>query len=220
MYHRDMKFEILSRPAYSILKVQLDPGEAIEAEPGAMVAIEGSVEVKTQYRGILRAIVGQESVFANTYIAGPEGATIWLAPAVPGDIAYIELRGDRGVIISDKCYLAHHGDLQFSVVWKGFKGLFSSGGLAWLRVTGTGGIWVSAYGSIIELHASPDKELIVDNMHLVAMDDTVDFEIKKFGGLKTMLFGGEGFVFKIRGQGRVLIQSRNPELWYRAMSEE
>ncbi len=50
-HYEDTKFEVLTRPAYSILKVQL--------EPGATVAVEGFIKVKTRYRGILRAIVSQ-----------------------------------------------------------------------------------------------------------------------------------------------------------------
>jgi len=54
----------------------------------------------------------------------------------------------------------------------------------------------------------------LDNTHLVAMDDTLDYSIRKFGGLKTFFFGGEGFVFTVRGSGRLLLQSRNPAIWY------
>ncbi len=209
-----MKYDILYRPSYSVLKVDLSPGESVEAEAGAMMMIEGDVEVKTRSRGLLRALTTGESLFVNTYIARDRPATLWLAPPIPGDIAYIPLDGGKGVIVNDKCYLAAHGSVEHKVVWRGLKGVFGGGGLMWLHFTGVGGVWVNAYGSIIERDVKPDDRLTIDNVHLVAMDDTIGYSIRKFGGLKTFLFGGEGFVFTTKGAGKLYLQSRNPAIWY------
>jgi len=46
------------------------------------------------------------------------------------------------------------------------------------------------------------------------MDDTLDYNIRKFGGLKTFFFGGKGFVFIVRGALSLLLQSRKPAIWY------
>ena len=208
-----MKHEILYAPAYSVLKINLEPGESIEAEAGALMMVEGDIEVKTKSRGFLRALTTGESLFVNIYRAR-ESASVWLAPPIPGDIRYIRLDGAKGVIVNDKCYLASHGNVKHKVVWRGLRGVFGGGGLMWLHFTGVGGVWVNAYGSIIEREIKPGEKLVVDNTHLVAMDDTLDYNIKKFGGLKTFFFGGEGFVFSVRGAGRLLLQSRNPAIWY------
>ena len=209
-----LRYEILYRPSYSVLKVELDPGESIEAEAGALMMIEGDVEVKTRGRGLLRALTTGESLFVNIYRAKDLPASLWLAPPIPGDIMYIELDGSKGVIVNDKCYLASHGDVKHRVVWRGLRGVFGGGGLMWLHFTGVGGVWVNAYGSIIEREVGPDEKLIIDNVHLVAMDDTLEYDIRRFGSLKTLLFGGEGFVFTLRGTGRIYLQSRNPTIWY------
>jgi len=209
-----MKYEILYRPAYSVLKVNLDPGEGIEAEAGALMMIEGDVEVKTKSRGLLRALTTGESLFVNVYKAGGSPATLWLSPPIPGDVMYIRLDGSKGVIVNDKCYLASHGDIRHRVVWRGLRGIFGGGGLMWLHFTGVGGVWVNAYGSIVEREVKPDEKLTIDNVHLVAMDDSLEYDIRKFGSLKTLLFGGEGFVFKVRGIGKIYLQSRNPTIWY------
>ena len=207
-----MEYEILCKPSYSVLKVNLSPGEKVEAEAGAMMMYEGNVEVKTRSRGFLRALAAGESLFTNTYIARSE-ATIWFAPTLPGDIAYIPLDGSKGIIVNDKAYLASHGDIKQKVIWRGFRGVFGGGGLLWLHLTGVGGVWVNAFGALVEREVDPSKELIIDNLHLVAMDDTLDYEIRKFGGLKSFLFGGEGFVFRVRGHGKLYLQTRNLAAW-------
>ncbi len=208
-----MEYRILYQPAYSVLEVTLNSGESVEAESGAFMAAEGSFEVKTKSRGLLRALSGGESLFVNTYIARGSGVKLWFVPPWPGDIAYIELDGSKGIIVNDKAYLASHGSVEHKVVWRGLKGAFGGGGLLWLRFEGKGGVWVSAYGAIANIDVK-GQDLTVDNTHLVAMDDTLEYEIKKFGSFKSFLLGGEGYVFKVRGQGRLYLQTRNPAIWF------
>lgn len=209
-----MKYEIVGGPAYSTLKVFLDKGEQIAGESGAMMVIEGNAKVKTKGRGLFKALAGGEALFFNVFTAEADDTVVWFSPPIPGDIHHIELKGD-GVIITDKCYLAHYGDLKQKVTWRGLKGVFGGGGLAWVKVSGNGSLWVNSNGSIIEQSVKPGQQLTIDNVHLVAMDETLEYKIRKFGGLKTMMFGGEGFVFDVKGDGRIYLQTRNPSIYYR-----
>lgn len=114
-----MKWEIVTRPSYSLLQVVLEPNESVTAEPGAMVYMAGDVNVKTHTGGlgsaIARKLLGGESIFMNTFTAGPRGGEVWFAPSLPGDIEYVALNGSRDLIIQDTSYLAHHGDIKLSV---------------------------------------------------------------------------------------------------------
>lgn len=49
----------------------------------------------------------------------------------------------------------------------------------------------------------------MDNFHLVAFSDTCNYKVRKFGGLKSTLLGGEGLVTEITGLGEVYIQTKN-----------
>jgi len=207
-----MEWNIEVKPSYSILKVKLKPGEAVHAEPGAMVYMSTGIAVETKaqggvLKGLLRTMFGGESFFINTFRAVGE-SEVWLAPSLPGDIHYIELKGSA-VYVQDTSYLAHHGDVDVSVAWRGFKGLLAEGELIWLKLSGRGGVWVTSYGGIQEVVLKPGEKAVVDNFHLVAMDETVKWNIRKFGGLKSFLFGGEGIVVELTGPGRVLIQTRS-----------
>lgn len=205
-----MKWRVDDGPVYSVLKVWLEPGEEVWAEPGALMLMRGSVEVETTSGGILRglkrALLGGESFFMNRYVArGP--AEVWFVPPVPGDIRGVELRGEAWVV-QDASYLAHSGGLEVDTRFRGFRGLLAEGELFWLEVRGSGTLWVSSYGAIEEVEVPPGETLVVDNFHLVAMPSDTDYSIRKFGGLKSFLFGGEGLLVEVRGPARVLVQTR------------
>jgi uncharacterized protein (TIGR00266 family) len=205
-----LKYEFSGRPAYSILKVWLEPGEAVWSEPGAMVLVRGNIEVETKSVGLsagfIRRLFGGESFFLNQYRAGPGGGEVWFAPSVPGDIEAINVNGEW--IVQDTSYLAHYGDIEVSAKFTGLKGLIAEGELFWIKVEGNGIVWVNSYGSIEKVNVPVGEKVIVDNYHLVAMPANVDFTIRKFGKLKTFLFGGEGFVVEIRGPAIVYLQTR------------
>ena len=66
---------------------------------------------------------------------------------------------------------------------------------------------------ILERELKPGEKLTIDNFHLVALSDEVEWSVRAFGGLKSFFFGGEGFVVDVEGPGRVYLQTRTlPEL--------
>jgi len=207
-----MDWEIAKSPAYSLLKVKLDSGEEISSEPGAMVLMRGSISIKTHTGGVTsalkRAIAGGESLFINTYRA--QGSSeIWLAPSIPGDISHLKL-DNSAYIVQDFGYLAHHGDVRITTAWRGFKGMFAGGGgLVWLKLEGRGGVWVNAFGGIEKFNLGPDERVIIDNFHIVALESTMDWHIRKFGGMKSFLLGGEGIVVDVSGPGEIYVQTRS-----------
>lgn len=205
-----MKWEIEDKPAYSILHVKLNPDESITAEAGAFVAGKGDYEIKTHAGGVLkalaRAFAGGESVFLNTFIARGE-AELMFSPSIPGDIEYMEVNGS--VVIQDMSYLASTEGVDIGVAWRGFKGFLTEGNLVWLKAEGRGGVWVNAYGATKTIELKPGEKIIIDNFHFVAMDGNIKYKIRKFGGLKSFIFGGEGIVAEVEGPGKVVIQTRS-----------
>ncbi|RLE99435.1 MAG: TIGR00266 family protein, partial [Thermoprotei archaeon] len=134
-------------------------------------------------------------------------AEVWFAPSLPGDILYIPLNGDSW-IVQDSSYLAHHGDIEVGIAWRGFRGLLAEGELFWLRLRGYGGVWVNAYGGLEKLEVPAGEKVTIDNFHFVAMSEDVDYSIRKFGGWKSFLLGGEGVVFDVRGPATIYLQTR------------
>ena len=68
-----MKTSIKFAPSYAMLHAELDEGEAIKAEPGAMLAQRGlRLHTGAAGGGIMRGIkrtMGGESFFVNTFTA-------------------------------------------------------------------------------------------------------------------------------------------------------
>ena len=207
-----MEWEIRNKPSYSILCIRLQQGEEVTAEPGAMVYMSSGIEVKTESKGVLKGLIrkflGGESFFLNTFIARQQGE-VWFAPSLPGDIKYVEIEPGRDLIVQDTSYLAHHGDIDVSVAWRGLRGLLAEGELFWLKLSGKGGAWITSYGGIEEVDLKPGEKVIVDNFHFVAMSSTLRWRVRKFGNLKTFLFGEEGIVVEVEGPGKLLIQTRS-----------
>ena len=203
-----MKWEVKYKPAYSMLKVLLEPGEEVTIEAGSYMAHKGDVEIKTGTRGILsaisRAIFTREPVFLNT-IKARSPTEVWVAPNVPGDIDAIELRGP--ILIQDTSFLAFHGNVSLEVAFS-FRRFWIERQFSWLRVKGDGVVWVNSYGGMESIELGYGEKMTVDNLHFVAMDESVKHKTRKFGGWKSTIFGGEGLVIELEGPGRVWLQTR------------
>ena len=213
-----MEYKIEYRPSFALLKVSLSPGETITVEAGSYMLHKGEVEIQTKTGGLLkglaRSLLGGESMFMNTFVARSP-SEIWIAPSVMGDIIEVDLNGT--LYVQDMSYLAHTGDIDVTVGWRGLKGLFAEGELVWLKIEGRGKVFINSYGAIERIDLNPGEKITVDNMHFVAMDGTVSWRTRKFGGMKSFLFGGEGIVMDVEGPGRVWVQSRNLPIFARIL---
>jgi len=199
-----------------MLEVSLDPNEMIVAEAGAMVYMTPQINVRTRKReeksiwqSLKTTLLGAESFFVNEYVAEKGPGKLGFVPAPVGDIQPFEVKAVNGLILQKSAYVASTKDVHLDTEWQGFKkGLFGQS-LFMLKVSGEGQMFVNAFGAMDHHSLKSGESLIVDNYHLVAFDDTCKYEVKKFGGLKSTILGGEGLVTEIRGPGEVYIQTKN-----------
>ncbi|MCP4604370.1 MAG: TIGR00266 family protein [Proteobacteria bacterium] len=208
-----MGFEIKSSPDFAMIDYELQDGESVVAESGAMISMSPNIKMKTEARGGVlaaakRKLLGGESIFQNTYTADGGPGHVMLAPGAPGDIVAFELEPDRSLMIQSSAYVAATPDVQLDTKWGGAKGFFSGMGIFLLKATGPGTVFVGSYGAIYPKHC--DGEYVVDTDHIVAFQDTVDYRISKVGGIKSLFFGGEGLVARFTGQGMIYAQTRSP----------
>ncbi len=209
-----MEHEILYRPSYSLLKIELQQGETISAEAGAMVSMSSGIEIETRTKGGLfsslkRSVLGGESFFVNTFRAGEPGE-LTLAPSLPGDICDLELRG-QAIYVQSGSYIASSPEIEVDTKWGGAKTFFSREGLFLLKISGNGMVFISSYGAIHEIELEIGQKYIVDTGHMIAFDEGVGYSVKKVGGLKSTLFSGEGLVCELTGPGKIMIQSRSED---------
>lgn len=208
-----MPYDIKSAPDYAIIDYDLADGESVVAESGAMVAMSSNVKMKTEARGGLlaaakRKLLGGESIFQNTFTAQGGNGRVMLAPGSPGDIKAFALQPEQSLFIQSSAYLAATPDVKLDTKWGGAKGFFSGVGMFLLKATGPGTVFICSYGGIFEKQC--EGEYIVDTDHIVAFQDSVQYNVTKVGGIKSMFFGGEGLVARFAGQGMIYVQTRGP----------
>ena len=209
-----MKYEIQYRPSYSLLKIEMETAESVCAEAGAMVSMSSSIDIETKAKGgifgaLKRSVLGGESFFINTFRANESGE-VTFAPTLPGDIQAVELDG-RSFFAQSGTYIASSPEINIDTKWGGAKTFFSREGLFLLRLSGQGLVFVSSYGAIHEIELKPGQKYIVDTGHIVAFDETVDYGVKRVGGIKSTLFSGEGLVCELTGPGKIMIQTRSAD---------
>ncbi len=210
-----MQHRIDYGPAYAMAVLALDAGESVTTEAGAMVMMSPGLEIKTDtgagglLKGLKRATLGGESFFMNTYVANEPGE-LGIAPPLPGDIT-IQSIGSEVVYLTSGSFLAASASVDIDTKWGGAKTFFSREGLFLLKITGPGDVLASSYGAIAEIELAAGQSHIVDTGHMVGFTDGVGYDIRKFGGWKSTILGGEGLVVELTGPGRAWIQTRSPD---------
>jgi uncharacterized protein (TIGR00266 family) len=212
-----MHFEKKFDPAYSLAICQLEPGDQVMAEAGAMVTQDVHVEMQTSasqgkglggmLKGLGRKMFLGESFFRNTFTAQGAPGEVTFAPSLPGDILLYEL-ANQDLVIQQTSYLASATSVEIETKWGGFKSFFGEGKMFWIRAFGQGPIALNAFGAIKQIDV--DGAFIIDTGHIVAFEPTLDFKIKRVGSWFSTFFSSEGLVCRFTGKGKLFIQTRNP----------
>ena len=222
----DIDFEIKGQEL-QFLEIELDPGESAVAEAGAMVWKDASVGMTTvfgdgsggQGAGFMGKLLGAgkrlvtgESLFTTVFTHNGSGkARVAFSAPVPGVILPIKLDEYGGTLICQKdSFLAAAKGVSIGVQFqrKIMTGLFGGEGFIMQKLEGDGWVFVQMGGTIVERTLAPGEELHVDTGCLAAYTPSVDFDMVGAGGVRSMLFGGEGLFFaRLRGPGKVWIQS-------------
>ncbi|MEM2141053.1 MAG: TIGR00266 family protein [Nitrososphaera sp.] len=208
-----MHYRIVKEPM-ALLEVDMSAGEKITAESGAMVYMKGDIEIKTRTRegGFLKKLkvtaLGGESFFVNDFMAKGDCSVGLTGPPI-GDIIRLDVKPGAGFIVQSGSYVASSSGVMLDTQWQGFtKGLFGSE-FFMLKVTGQGELFANAYGGIVQKDLAPGEKMTVDNYHLVALGESVRYNVIKVGGMKTTILGGEGLATECTGPGPVYFQTKN-----------
>lgn len=209
------QFTIEHAPAYALLKLQMQSHQTLLVEAGAMAAMDPWLQMKSKVRGGLMKGIGRmlsgESLFLSEFSTPGKPGRLWLAPGVPGDIQHYTLSGNS-LMVQSSGFVACEPSVEMNTKFQGMRGFFSGESLFLIQLQGEGDAWFSSYGAILEIPVEGDY--VVDTSFVVAFEDTLDYSVEVLGGLsfqglRTGIFGGEGFVCRFRGSGRLWVQSRN-----------
>lgn len=199
-----------------IVEVELDTGEGVRAEAGAMMYMGEGIRMQTStgggmFKGFKRMLTG-ETFFITTflYTGRGKGHVAFGAP-YPGKIIPLHLDQLGGEMLCQKdgfLCAAQGVEIDIAFTKRFGAGLFGGEGFILQRLTGDGNAFVHAGGTIIKRELDRGETLRVDTGCLVAFSPSVNYEIQALSGFKNALFGGEGiFLAHLSGPGTVYLQS-------------
>lgn len=208
-----------------MVQVELDPGETVIAEAGAMNYMEPDIgfearmgdgsEAETGLMGKLfgagKRVLTGESIFMTHFSnQGRVKRHVAFAAPYPGKIIPMNLAAMGGEILCQKdAFLCAAYGTRVGIAFQRRlgAGFFGGEGFILQRLQGDGMVFIHASGTIIERQLQGET-LRVDTGCLVAFEPTVSYDIERAGNLKSMFFAGEGlFLATLSGHGRVWIQS-------------
>lgn len=220
----EVGYEIIGHDM-QMVEVELDPGETVIAEAGAMNYMEEGITFDTKMgdgsnadEGVLGKLLGAgkrmltgESLFMTHFTNTGRGKKrASFAAPFPGSIIAIDLSevGEQLTCQKDSFLAAALGtkvDIAFN---KRFgAGFFGGEGFILQRMQGDGMAFMHAGGTVVRKELKGES-LYLDTGCLVAFSTGIDYDIKMVSGLKSMFFGGEGMCLAtLRGTGSVWIQS-------------
>jgi len=207
-----MKVEIEGKPVFGYIKAELQPGETLIAESDAMSTMSAELDMSAKFngglfRGLLKKTFGGESLFVNHFTNNTnKPLSLTLAQPTPGDVQVRALNGDS-FCLQKGAFIASDPGVKLGVKWAGFGSFIGGEGLFKLVVSGHGNVYFGAYGGIVEHEVS--GEYIVDSGHLVAYGPDMKLKAQLSGGIFSSFFGGEGFVIRVEGKGKIYLQTRN-----------
>jgi len=211
-----MEYELSNRPAYTLAEVTLNPGDSVTAQAGTLVTHTESIQITTgigdSNEGLLESVtdsvLGGESLFRNRFTAEGSPGVVTLGPALPGDMDVIDVE-DESLYLHSGAYVAADSGIELDTDVGGLGSLLGGEGLFFLKASGTGPLFVSSFGGIVQYDVDPGEVFTVDSGHAVAWDADLEYTTERIGGLKETLFSEEGLVLRFTGPGRVYVQTRN-----------
>ena len=208
-----------------VVEVELDPGETVIAEAGAMNYMEEGITFEAKMgdgsepqQGFVQKMISAagrsltgESIFMTHFTNEGFGKRrVAFAAPYPGKIIPLDLAEIGGSMTCQKdAFLCAALGTKVSIAFQKRlgAGFFGGEGFILQKLVGDGKAFVHAGGTVIKKELRGET-LRVDTGCLVAFTEGIEYNIERAGSLKSMFFGGEGlFLATLKGHGTVLLQS-------------
>ncbi len=223
-YCHEVDYKIIGHDM-QLVEVELDPGETVIAEAGAMTYMEEGIDFEAKmgdgsaadsgfFGKLMQAgkrVISGESLFMTHFTHRGTGKShVAFAAPYPGTIIPMDLSHMGGEILCQKdAFLCAALGTQLDIAFtkRIGAGFFGGEGFILENLRGDGMVFIHAGGTVVEkeLHG---ETLRLDTGCLVAFQSSISYDIERAGNLKSMILGGEGlFLATLRGTGKVWIQS-------------
>jgi len=208
-----------------VVEVELDPGETVIAEAGAMNWMEDGITFEAKMgdgsqpdQGLMgklldvgkRAVTGEALFMTHFTNAGYGKKRAAFSAPYPGKIIPLDMASMGGELICQKdAFLCAALGTRVTIAFNKRlgAGFFGGEGFILQKLKGDGMAFIHAGGMVVEKQLKGET-LRVDTGCIVGFSPGIDYDIQRAGNLKSMFFGGEGmFLATLSGHGRVFLQS-------------
>ena len=192
---------------------ELEDGESMITEKGAMAWMSPNMEMETNTGGIGKAfgrLFSGEAMFRNIYTARNGNGLIAYASSFPGSFKVFQIAPGQEDVLQKSAFLASEASVDLSVFFqkKFGAGFFGGEGFIMQKVSGNGLVFAEFDGHIVEYQLQPGQQMVVDTGYLAAMSASCQIDVVTVPGVKNMLFGGEGvFNTIVTGPGNIWLQT-------------
>ncbi|WP_421864423.1 TIGR00266 family protein [Motiliproteus sp.] len=208
-----------------LVEIGLDPGETVIAEAGMMNYMEQGISFETKMgdgsdpdQGMFgklfsagkRMLTGESLFLTHFENQGQDRRKVAFSAPYPGSIVPVNMAQQGGVLYCQKdAFLAAALGTKIGVAFsrKLGAGFFGGEGFILQKLEGDGLVFIHAGGTVIRKQLN-NETIKLDTGSLVCFSEGIDYDIEMVSGLKSMLFGAEGFCLTtLSGTGTVWIQS-------------
>ena len=225
-----MRFSMDSNMQFPLVELSLNQGETVFIQRGSMVYHTPNVTLNTQLnasgsglgrfvKAVGRSMVSGESTFITQAVAQSNNGYLALAPDAPGQVIPLQL-GEKQYRLNDGAFLALDGTAYYTMERQSVgKAIFGGqGGLFVMTTQGQGTLLANAFGSIkkLELH---NQEVTIDNAHVVAWSQSLNYHVHLENGFWQSIGTGEGVVNTFQGTGEVYVQILNLQTFAGSLSK-
>ncbi|RMG36725.1 MAG: TIGR00266 family protein [Planctomycetota bacterium] len=208
-----------------MVEIELDPGETVIAEAGAMNYMEDGITFEARLgdgssadEGVLsklwgaakRKLAGESAFMTHFTNEAADKRRVAFSAPYPGKVVPIDMAKLDGPLLCQKdAFLCAALGTRIGIAFtkRLGAGFFGGEGFILERLEGDGMVFVHAGGTVVKKRLE-GQTLRVDTGCIVAFTEGIDYSIEWAGGLKSMFFGGEGFFLAtLSGYGTVLLQS-------------
>jgi uncharacterized protein (TIGR00266 family) len=223
MNNHEIDFKLFGEEMQCV-EIELDPQEAVIAEPGSFMMMTDGIQMQTLFgdgtnTGFMnklftagKRLLTGENLFMTVYTNNSnQKRQVTFAAPYAGKIIPMNLAQLGNKIICQKnSFLCAANGVSIGIEFqkKLGTGLFGGEGFIMQKLEGDGMAFVHSGGHVIEKQLQSGEILKVDTGCIVAFTSDVNYDIQFVGGIKNTLFGGEGvFYASLRGPGKVWIQT-------------
>ncbi len=224
MQSHEVDYKIIGHDI-QLVEIELDPQETVIAEAGAMMYMDDGINFETKmgdgsepnqgfmgkvFQAGARALTGESLFLTHFTNQGLGKKHVSFSAPYPGSIIPIELsKHNNRVIVQKDAFLCAALGTKVSVTLNKRigAGFFGGEGFILQKLEGDGRAFIHAGGTVVERQLNGEA-IKVDTGCIVGFEDSINYDIQKAGGLKSMVFGGEGiFLATLQGTGKVWLQS-------------